>query len=179
MTRHLTVFALVTSMASSAPVNPLIMGEKLPELKGEYLTGRAAVLPADASGKVALLLFGFTYQSRFPVEAWVKRFRQDFGNQPKVTFYEVPMIGGMARMGKWFLDSGMRKGTPKADQENAITVYGGTNLWKQRLGVTSEDLAYLVVLDPNGNIVWRDAGPLDETKYQTLANKVRELNPKP
>ena len=79
-------------------------------------------------------MLGFTYDSRFPVEAWAKRFRQDFGAEPGVTFFEIPMIGGMARMGKWFIDSGMRRGTPKADHENVITVYGGTDAWKQRVG---------------------------------------------
>ena len=44
-----------------------------------------------------------------------------------MTFFEIPMIGGLARMGKWFIDSGMRRGTPKADHENVITVYGGTD----------------------------------------------------
>ena len=42
-----------------------------------------------------------------------KRFRQEFEKNPKVTFYEIPMIGGMARLGKWFIDSGMRRGTPQ------------------------------------------------------------------
>jgi hypothetical protein len=59
--------------------------------------------------RVALLMLGFTYDSRFQVEAWAKRFRQDFGTKPGVTFFEIPMIGGMARMGKWFIDSGMRR----------------------------------------------------------------------
>ena len=90
--------------------------------------------PQAASGRVALLMLGFTYDSRFQVEAWAKRFRQDFGTEPSVTFFEIPMIGGLARMGKWFIDSGMRRGTPKADHENVITVYGGTDAWKQRVG---------------------------------------------
>ena len=92
------------------------------------------------------MLFGFTYQSRFAVEAWTKRFRGDFERNPQVTFYEIPMIGGMARLGKWFIDSGMRRGTPKTDRENVITVYGGTEPWKQRLGFKAEDSAYLVIV---------------------------------
>ena len=52
-------------------------------LKGEFLTGRPAVLPDVASGRVALLALGFTYDSRFAVEAWVGRFRKDFGDKRK------------------------------------------------------------------------------------------------
>ncbi|HUB81991.1 MAG TPA: hypothetical protein VMB03_24510 [Bryobacteraceae bacterium] len=86
-------------------------------MKGEFLTGKPTELPAAACGRVALLALGFTYDSRFAVEEWVGRFRREFDNQPLVTFYAVPMIGGMARLWKWFIDSGMRQGTPRGDYE--------------------------------------------------------------
>ena len=169
MTRHILCNALVTIMTSlSSAASELAVGAALPDLRGEYLSGRKAVLPKDASGRVALLLFGFSYQSRFAVEAWTKRFRQDFEKNQQVTFFEIPMIGGMARLGKWFIDSGMRRGTAKVDHENVITVYGGTEPWKQRLGVKIEDSAYLVVLAQQGNVAWRHAGPFEETSYQAL-----------
>jgi hypothetical protein len=96
----------------------IIRGERvggrvsLPELRGEYLSGREAILPKDVCGRVALLLFGFTYQSQFAVEAWTKGFREEFGRNRRVTFYEIPMIDGMTR-----------RGTPKSDRENVITDY--------------------------------------------------------
>lgn len=178
MTRRILCVALATataSLSSAASASELTIGEGLPELRGEYLSGRKATLPKDASGRIALLLFGFTYQSRFAVEAWAKRFRGEFEKNPQVTYYEIPMIGGMARLGRWFIDSGMRRGTPKADHENVITVYGGTEPWKQRLGVKAEESAYLVVLDLKGKVAWRHAGPFEETQYTVLAEQVRRL----
>ena len=147
----------------------------MPVLKGEFLTGRPAVLPDAASGRVALLALGFTYDSRFAVEAWVGRFRRDFGDNPQVTFYEVPMIGGMARLGKWFIDSGMRKGTPKKDRENVITVYGGTDPWKQRLGFHSPNAAYLLLLDQRGVVRWRHSGAFGEKAYGSMSIEVAAL----
>ncbi|MGO9096809.1 MAG: hypothetical protein ACLQGV_16515 [Bryobacteraceae bacterium] len=141
----------------------------MPPLKGEFLTGRQALLPGVASGRVALLALGFTYDSRFAVEAWVGRFLKDFGGNPQVTFYEVPMIGGMARLGKWFIDSGMRRGTPKKDHEHVITVYGGTGPWKQRLGFLSRDAAYLILIDRRGVVRWRHNGALEEESYKALS----------
>ena len=159
---------LSTILMASALAFPLTIGKPLPTLKGEFLTGRQAELPDAASGRVALLALGFTYDSRFPVEAWISRFRKDFGSNPQVTFYEIPMIGGMARLGKWFIDSGMRKGTPRNDQENVITVYGATDSWKQRVGYTSPDTAYLVLLDKHGAVRWRNSGAFDEKAYKDL-----------
>ena len=64
----LTLFAALLAAVE------LPLGERLPALKGEFLTGKPAVWPEAASGRVALLTLGFTYDSRLAVEAWVKRF---------------------------------------------------------------------------------------------------------
>ena len=161
-------------MAASV-MSVLSPGEPMPALKGEFLTGREALLPGVASGRVALVALGFTYDSRFAVEAWVGRFRDDFGDKPQVTYYEIPMIGGMARLGKWFIDGGMRRGTPKKDHENVITVYGGKDPWKQRLGFQSPDAAYLVLLDQRGVVRWRHSGSFDESAYKALSIQTAAL----
>lgn len=148
---------LVTPLLTALLLEP---GAALPPLGGEYLSGRKANLPADARGKTALLVFGFTYQSRFAVEKLAERFREEFTSQPEVTFYEIPMIGGMARMGKFFIDRGMRSGTPKPLHENVITVWGGVDPWKKRFGVTraTEDHAWVAVLDRDGKVAWSGHG---------------------
>jgi hypothetical protein len=149
--------------------------ERLPQLKGQFLTGREAVLPDAAAGRVALLALGFTYESRYAVEEWIRHFRKDFGENREVTFYEIPMIGGLARMGKWFIDSGMRKGTAKADQENVITVYGGVDAWKQRVGFSDPNAAYLILIDKSGVIRWHHSGAFEESPYQALESAVKGL----
>jgi len=174
-TRILVLAALAFTASAAAPIAELAVGDQLPPLQGEFLSGRTAVLPKAASGRVALLMFGFAYDSRFQVEAWAKRFRQDFGTTPGVTFFEIPMIGGMARMGKWFIDSGMRRGTPKTDYENVITVYGGAGNWKQRVGFKDPTAAYLMLIDRHGRVAWRSAGNLDEQRYSALSSEVSRL----
>jgi hypothetical protein len=169
----LAVLPLTTHAAAS--VGEMAVGDPLPVLRGEFLTGRTAVLPQAASGRVALLLLGFTYDSRFAVEAWVQRFREQFKADPRVTFYEIPLIGGLARMGKWFIDGGMRRGTPKEDYGNVITVYGGTEPWKQAVGFRDPKAAYLILLDGHGRVAWRYAGGFDKQAYQELSVEVLRL----
>jgi hypothetical protein len=83
------------------------------------------MLPRDAAGKPALLLLGFTHDSHKQVESWVHSFRERFGNDGAVTFFEIPMIGSGGRMAKVFIEGGMRHDTPKADYEHVITVFSG------------------------------------------------------
>ena len=153
------------------------VGDLLPTLRGEFLTGRTAVLPQAAAGRVALLLLGFSYDSRFAVEAWARTFREQFHRDPRVTFYEIPMIGGLAWMGKWFIERGMRRGTPKEDYENVVTVYGGERLWKQRVGFGDPKAAYLILLDGAGRVAWHYAGGPDEQACHALSSEVLRLLP--
>jgi hypothetical protein len=162
-------------LLAAAVVALLAPGDPLPRLEGEFLTGGKAVVPDAARGKAALLALGFTYDSRFAVEDWIRRFRADFGADPRVTFFEVPMIGGMARLGKWFIDSGMRRGTPQADHEHVITVYGGVEPWKKRLRFGAPDHAYLILIDAEGRVRWLHQGPFAAASYDDLARTLRTL----
>ncbi len=155
----------------------LRVGDRLPPLKGHFLTGRDAVLPQASSGKVALVAMGFTYGSRLPVEAWGNWFRATIGPRADVTFFEVPMIGGFATLGRWFIDRGMRNGTPVELHERVITVYGGTGDWKKRLSYSAEhkDDAYLVVLDGEGVVRWLHHGAFAQPRADELQRLVISL----
>jgi len=165
------------SAASGAdkPEPRLIVGTVLPLLEGSFLSGRKARLPEASKGKVALLALGFTYESRVAVEAWSKKFSEEFSKTPEVTFFEIPVIGGVARLARWFIDSGMRRGTPKERHENVITIYGGVDTWKQRVGFRQPDDAYLILIDRQGVIRWLHSGPFDSTRYADLAAAARLL----
>lgn len=152
-------------------------GNVLPSLTGEYLNGRKANLPSDAKGKVALLLFGFSYSSRFPVEQWAARWEDKYGLDARVAFYEIPMIGGLARLGKPFIDRGMRRGTPPEKHANVITVYSRTGPWKKLLQVTDDKLAYVVLIDAQGVVRQSFSGPYSEAAFNDLTKVVRSLLP--
>ena len=69
----------------------------------------------------------------------------------------------------------MRKGTPVKDHENVITVYGGTEPWKRRLGFQAAGAAYLILLDQHGVVRWRHNGAFDEEAFKQLSAQVTAL----
>jgi hypothetical protein len=167
----LLVLTVITHVhAGEQPAAPLVVGDPFPRLRAEFLTGRTAVLPDAAQGKMALVMMGFTYDSRFAVVRWAAAFKTAYGTRPDVTFYEVPVIGGLGRAAKWFIDSGMRKGTPRDLHENVITVYGSVSRWKTAMGFSkqAEDAAYLALLDQSGRVRWLYRGGFDESAMASL-----------
>src|SRR3954462_13334678 len=171
------VMMSIATLAAGAAQESLQVGDPLPRLTGHLLTGSEAVLPQALAGKVALIAMGFTYKSRFPVEAWADWYRATIDSTTAVTFLEVPMIGGAATLGRWFIDRGMRKGTPAELHDNVITVYGGTGDWKQRLlySPAHEDDAYLIVVDRNGVVRWLHHGAFDQARADDLARLLASL----
>jgi hypothetical protein len=146
----------------------LTVGTPMPRIEGENLNGHKAVLPAVAKGKVTLVAMGFSYDSRRSVDAWTKRFRQEFGQNTDTGFFQVPVISGMARLAKLFIQTGMRRGTAKEDHDKVITVYGAASDLKERFGVVDIDRAYLLLLDREGTVRWWHEGLFDETIWPEL-----------
>jgi hypothetical protein len=177
-TAPLLVLVAVAAFAAVRPVSaeqqktvaPLTVGDAFPRLEAEFLTGRKAVLPDAAAGRFALVMMGFTYDSRFDVEKWAEHVRAEYNANTGVTFFEVPVIGGMGRLAKWFIDSGMRKGTPKELHENVITVYRGADRWKAAMGFSKEqeDAAYLALLGPDGRVQWLHRGGFSDDALAAL-----------
>ncbi len=84
-----TIGTTSTRAADQAkPAGALAIGDPFPRLEAEFLTGRKAVLPDAAAGKSALVMMGFTYDSRFAVEKWAEYLRPEMEANDKVTFFE-------------------------------------------------------------------------------------------
>jgi hypothetical protein len=182
----LALVAAILSAAATVTLRPgatqdtIRVGERMPELSGQTLTGRTTALPGASAGKVTLVAMGFTYASRYAVEAWAEWYRTTVDPAKNVTFFEVPMLGGAATLGRWFIDRGMRKGTPVELHDQVITVYGGTGDWKKRLAYPSSDKtrddAYLIVLDREGVVRWLHHGAFDKSRSAELKDVLTTLD---
>jgi hypothetical protein len=155
----------------------LDVGQRMPSIDGEYLSGRKGRLPVESKvgARVALYALGFSYQSRFPVEAWVGRFEKDFGKRQGVVFFEIPVIGGIGMLGKPFINRGMRNGTPKEKHENVLTVYGGAGELRKAFGLKNDANAVLVLTDGNGSVRWSYEGTFEEARYAELKQAAEAL----
>ena len=170
----LLALVVVTVWAQPGAGGPalLAVGQRMPPLKGDLLSGQPGVLPDLAAGQTTLVILGFSYDSRLQVDAWAGKFRARYGAAKDVTLFEVPMMGSAARLGRWFIDSGMRKNTPPELHGRVMTVYGGNDDWKTRVGYSAPDDAYLVLIDRQGIVRWLAHGPVNDDRLQELFSVV-------
>jgi hypothetical protein len=144
-------------------------------LEGETLSGKKIVLPDDALGKIALMAIGFSKKSGDATRAWGDRFKKDFGADPRYAVYPVAELESAPRFVRGMIVSSMRKGTPAAERDHFVTLFGGMEELKRYLGFSAADDAYLLLLDANGSVRWHGHGVFRQEDYPALQAAAKEL----
>jgi hypothetical protein len=144
----------LTMMTVSGSQDPLF-----PSLSSKALSGEKVSLPADCRGFVTLIAIAFQRGAQGMIDSWYEPFSREFGDNPGVRFFEIPMIGSAywRHLSGW-IDSGMRSGIPVIKHPYVVTYYGDVFPYRRDLGMEDPALAYLFLLDREGRIRWRAKG---------------------
>jgi hypothetical protein len=87
--------------------------QQFPRLQEENLSGQQVVLPDAASGKIAVLVMGFSKASKTPTEAWARRIDTDFGKTPGFVLYQMPILEDVPKMFRGMIISASKKVCPR------------------------------------------------------------------
>lgn len=147
----------------------------MPKVEGESLAGHHIVLPDAASGKVAVLIFGFTKASKGPTAAWAKKISTDFASQLAFVLYQLPVLEDVPRFVRGMVISGIRKGVPEETRDHFVPILNGEADLKKLVSYKEQDDAYLVVLNREGKIVTQMHGPVADAGYAPLKTQLESL----
>ena len=143
-------------------------GMPLPKIEGDSFSGQHIVLPDAASGKVAVLIFGFTKASKTPTAAWAKKLSADFARQPFFALYQLPVLEDVPRLVRGMVISSIRKGVPEETRDHFVPILNGEADLKKLVSYKEQDDAYLVVLNRDGKIVAQLHGTATDASYAPL-----------
>jgi hypothetical protein len=148
---------------------------QLPRIEGDSFAGHRVVLPEAASGKVAVLIFGFTKASKVPTSAWADKLQPDFGTRPGFEVYQLPVLEDVPRFVRGMVISGIRKGVPENKRDHFVPILQGEAELKTFVGYKEPDDAYLVILDRAGNIVQQIHGAPNDSNYARVRSEIETL----
>ncbi len=166
--RALLALRVRTRNVVAAAAAGLLVGKTMPSVGGRTLSGRKVAIPWDASGKVAFLAMGFSYEARFDVEDWGRAFEETFGKDPDVDFYEVAMIDWPLRLLGRAIDEGMRRGSPAESHDHVLTVYASQKSLREALKAPSSSDTWVYLLDTRGQVLFQCGGAFDAERFQEL-----------
>ena len=157
----------VLSLALLALYAQPSIGQPLPQLSVQTLTGKRLLLPRDLN-PTSILVVGFTKSSRRETAPWVKRLREDPQVATGASVYEVVVLGDVPGFLRSLILKQLQSGIPKERQDQCLIVTEAVGTWKQFLRATETDSAYVVVVAPKGNISWLAHGAITDEAYSQL-----------
>lgn len=152
-------------------------GHPLPRIGGQNFAGQETILPEAASGKIALLIFGFSKGSSAQTGAWGKKISADFGTRPGFALYQLPVLEDVPRLFRGMVISGIKKGVPESQRKNFIPILQGESELKKDLqfNESRSDDAYLLLLDRNGTVLTQFHGPPNDPLYSQTKEEIERL----
>ena len=108
------------AVLATAQTTPLRVGDTLPQISGQTLSGKQLTLAADAAGKPAVVAFSFSRAGGKDSSLWSDHIEKDF---PAVGHpYTLMMIEAAPEFVRGMIISGSKKGMPPAAQDRCIAM---------------------------------------------------------
>ncbi len=153
----LLALAGISSVASSAEV--------FPTLHGETLSGKAVALPDAIKGRPAILILSFSRAAQEQTKAWGERLK---AQKVAADRFQVLELEDVPRLFRGAAKSGIKKGIPPASYDSFILLFEGQDALKKVVGFQKNADAYVLLLDSDGNIQWREQGAVSDEKMVKL-----------
>jgi len=147
----------------------------MPKVEGDSFSGRHVVLPDDSKGKVAVLVFGFTKASKTPTSLWAQKTLGEFGSNAGFELYQLPVLEDVPRLIRGMVISGIKKGVPEKVHDHFVPIVHGEAELKKFVNYSEPDDAYLVTLNPVGNVTQQLHGPFTDAAYTQLRVQIQSL----
>ncbi len=153
----------------------ILSAQDLPRIGGESLSGRHVILPDAVSGRVAVLVLGFTKASKTPTTAWGARIETDFASNPEFVLYQLPVLEDVPGIIRGMVISSIKKSVPEKQRDHFVPVLHGEGELRKLVSYKEQDDAYLIVLDRKGSIVYQMHGALSEPNYTEFRQHIMAL----
>jgi hypothetical protein len=146
---------------------------QFPAVTGSNLQREKLALPQDFEGEQNLVLIAFQQWQQAQVDTWLPYARQLESTHSGVRYYELPTIQRLNVLSRTFINEGMRAGIPDpVARERTITLYVDKLAFRQALQLPGEDNIYVLLLDRQGQVLWRTEGTFTPEKGDSLMAKV-------
>lgn len=167
----LMTFVSVLGFAVAVPLR----SQQMPRIIGQSLSGNQVSLPSAAAGSVAIICIGFSHGSQSQLKAWAEGATKAIGQDSRVVVYSVAVLEDAPRWVRGMALRAMKSAVPPQEQARFLVVYQGESELKRVTGFQRPEEAYVLLLDPKGDIQQVSQEPVSDAALEGLAARVRSL----
>jgi hypothetical protein len=156
-----------------------LLAQSIPTIKAKALDDSEVVLPKPGGQQFLILVLGFSHKSGENCTPWDKPLFADYGSEPHVTYYQLPILAGAPSFVRPLILHGMRKDVPAAQHSHFVPIYDHEADWKKLVNFSGADDVYILVTSPDGRVLWQTHGLLSDSGYAELQTAVTKLAANP
>ena len=148
-----------------------------PTVNGSNLQRAKLTLPQDFEGDYNLLFIAFKQWHQDEVNTWIPLAESCEAQFPGLVYYELPTIRSLNTFSRFFINEGMRAGIPNPkSRERTITLYLEKDDFRTALGLEDEEHIFALLIDHQGNELWRARGPHNQVSEASLLEMLGGLS---
>ena len=145
---------------------------RLPQVTTRDLNGVRRTLP---NGRLSILLIAYQRWQQVEVDTWMPTMAALERAHSDISYFELPVVGEMSGVGRRSLDFFMRRGIPDQDvRSRTLTFYVDTSEIREPLGIPDEDHVAVILVDTDGLVLWRGAGPHSADAERSLRAAIQD-----
>ena len=149
---------------------------EFPSILAHSLEGKRIRLPEDLPSGPRVVVLAFQRWHTALIETWEPALQALEARCRELSVWEVPALSRLYLPARGFIDGGMRAGIvdPEA-RRHTLTAYTDLKALARELELPSLETIYLLLLGPEGTIVWRGEGPADAEQTTALEQALEAL----
>lgn len=153
---------------------PAATAQGLPKTEEANLAGNEVNLENSLKGNTGVLILGFSRKSGDQAREWTKALLTEFSADPSIAIFEMPILESMPRFVRGMALRSIKNASSPVEREHFVPVFHNEALWKQVAQFSEADDAYIVVVDRDQKIVFREHGPEGKRKAEVIG-KIHEI----
>lgn len=150
-----------------------------PVVSGYNLERQEFEFPRDFTARYNLVIVAFQQYHQNAVNTWIPFVQEVEAFHPSFVYYELPTIQALPALSRSFINEGMRAGIPdQTARERTITLYLDKDAFKTALNIPNEKDIHLVLVNRDGDILWRTTGVYSDDKANDLVDFLQKIEGK-
>lgn len=150
-----------------------------PTVSGSNLLRQRLTLPQDFQGRLNLIFVAFERWHQMEVDSWIPLAQELEEQVGDLLYYELPTLPRSNSFYKLFLNEGMRAGIPSPKtRARTVTLYLDKGEFRAALGMPDEDHIYILLIDRQGEELFRARGAYSRESEGSLRQAILLLSHK-
>ena len=146
----------------------------VPATHGTTLAENQITLPGALTGKLNILVVGFSHSSQERIANWGRLIAADYGKSDELNYFELAMLAATPKMLRNMLIRRMTSSVPFDERSHYLPVLEGEPAWRAVAHYDKPDDAYVLLVDNKGLVLWQTEGEATDMAYRNFKQELEK-----